>query len=187
MPLVKSLETYLWGYRFRSRIEARWAVLFDRAGIEWQYETEGFLLPSGPYLPDFFLPGYGLWFEVKGRSADDEERQRCRELSYSEFPVLLAEGPVGERPLTLFAFDCTPIGGGESEWNAYLGFWNDKHWLFVRNLPEEVALCNHKWDPLKCNTHGCNNDAWQSVADAVRTARSARFEHGQSPERRSAC
>jgi len=50
---------------FRSRLEARWAVFFDALGEEWQYEVEGFELPSGRYLPDFYLPKRKTYVEVK--------------------------------------------------------------------------------------------------------------------------
>jgi len=50
---MKSIETYAYGCRFRSRLEARWAVFFTEAGIEWEYEPQGFETEAGPYLPDF--------------------------------------------------------------------------------------------------------------------------------------
>ena len=60
MSTIKPIETVYNGYRFRSRLEARWAVFFDAAGIEYQYEPEGFELPSGNYyLPDFRIKCYG--------------------------------------------------------------------------------------------------------------------------------
>lgn len=31
-------------------------------GVEWHYEYEGFALPSGNYLPDFWLPGFRTAF-----------------------------------------------------------------------------------------------------------------------------
>lgn len=37
---IKPIETVYKGYRFRSRLEARWAVFFDAQGIEWEYEPE---------------------------------------------------------------------------------------------------------------------------------------------------
>jgi hypothetical protein len=37
---IKPIETRYNGYRFRSRLEARWAVFFDTLGIEYQYELE---------------------------------------------------------------------------------------------------------------------------------------------------
>jgi hypothetical protein len=43
---IKPIETLYRGYRFRSRLEARWAVFFDGAGIAWQYEPEGFDLSN---------------------------------------------------------------------------------------------------------------------------------------------
>jgi len=62
------IETEYRGYRFRSRLEARWAVAFDRLGIEWKYETQGYHVghETRPYLLDFWLPGLGAWAEVKG-------------------------------------------------------------------------------------------------------------------------
>jgi hypothetical protein len=62
---IQAIETFYKGYRFRSRLEARWAVFFSELGIKWQYEVEGFELPSGRYLPDFYLPDYKCYFEVK--------------------------------------------------------------------------------------------------------------------------
>lgn len=53
---MRALETSYKGYRFRSRLEARWAVLFDRLHLTWAYEPEGYELRSGAlYLPDFVL------------------------------------------------------------------------------------------------------------------------------------
>jgi hypothetical protein len=52
---VRPLETIYKGFRFRSRLEARWAVFFDQCGEQWIYEDQGYLLPSGPYLPDFLI------------------------------------------------------------------------------------------------------------------------------------
>jgi hypothetical protein len=42
----KPIETLYRGYRFRSRLEARWAVFFDRARIPWRYEPEGYDLSA---------------------------------------------------------------------------------------------------------------------------------------------
>ncbi len=73
--MIKAIETRYKGYRFRSRLEARWAVFFDALGLAWEYEPEGFDLgEAGWYLPDFRVtyPGQRKgeeekwWFEVKG-------------------------------------------------------------------------------------------------------------------------
>jgi hypothetical protein len=39
---MRALETHYNGYRFRSRLEARWAVFFDACGIQYRYEPEGY-------------------------------------------------------------------------------------------------------------------------------------------------
>ncbi len=63
---IKAIETQFKGYRFRSRLEARWAVFFDALGIQWEYEKEGYDLGElGWYLPDFWLPEFNQWVEVK--------------------------------------------------------------------------------------------------------------------------
>ena len=89
MPDFKPIETEYKGYRFRSRLEARWAVFFDACGVKWDYEVEGFDLGDGiKYLPDFVLydvhglrddgVNNDLYVEVKGRmtKADAEKIRR---------------------------------------------------------------------------------------------------------------
>jgi hypothetical protein len=65
MQHIAAIQTRFKGYLFRSRLEARWAVFFDRCRAQFVYEAEGFRLPSGPYLPDFYLPRQGLFVEIK--------------------------------------------------------------------------------------------------------------------------
>jgi hypothetical protein len=51
---MKPIETWYKGHRFRSRLEARWAVFFDALQFRWEYEPQGYVLPNtGCYLPDF--------------------------------------------------------------------------------------------------------------------------------------
>lgn len=71
---MNAIETYYKGYRFRSRLEARWAVFFDALDIEWIYEVEGYekdvqfvdYKKTIKYLPDFYLPKTKTWVEIKG-------------------------------------------------------------------------------------------------------------------------
>ena len=73
---MKAIETRYKGHRFRSRLEARWAVFFDAMGIDYRYEPEGFNLGGLWYLPDFYLPKEGMWIEVKpGNLTQDEYRK----------------------------------------------------------------------------------------------------------------
>lgn len=69
MSGLRAIKTEYRGVIFRSRAEARWAVMFDLIEVKWLYEYEGFDLPSGWYLPDFWLPNIDVFAEVKGVAA----------------------------------------------------------------------------------------------------------------------
>lgn len=63
------------GTLFRSTLEARWAVCFDRLGIAWEYEPHTFRFQWGythvSYCPDFRL-ARELYCEVKPTLTDEE-------------------------------------------------------------------------------------------------------------------
>ena len=77
MAEIKPIETHYKGYRFRSRLEARWAVFFDALGIEWEYEKEGYDLGElGWYLPDFWLSRYFCVGEIKPYPMQEDDLPR---------------------------------------------------------------------------------------------------------------
>ena len=64
--MINTIPTTYNNIKFRSRLEARWAVFFDQLGIKYLYEFEGFELENREwYLPDFYLTEYGIYCEVK--------------------------------------------------------------------------------------------------------------------------
>ena len=98
---IKAIQTRYDGCLFRSRLEARWAVFFNHLGLRWRYEPEGFEMPGFRYLPDFFLPDWDVYLEVKpdlpnehvgakgGKDRAQERRggeHRGREFSSAPFP-----------------------------------------------------------------------------------------------------
>lgn len=97
------------GVRFRSRLEARWAGLFDLLRVPWQYEPE---LGLDRWIPDFALTcGAGMLVEVKPAvtlAQLDPHRARI-EQSGVVAPVwlvgaALAFGAGDDPPLGLFGF-----------------------------------------------------------------------------------
>lgn len=65
------------GITFRSRLEARWAAMFDLLGWAWEYEPEC----DGAYIPDFLLHGHGedggkVYVEVKPEAIYQAERSK---------------------------------------------------------------------------------------------------------------
>lgn len=53
-------------YWMKSGTEVRVAQIFDNLKIKYEYEPQRFRLSWCTYKPDFWLPEFGLWVEVKG-------------------------------------------------------------------------------------------------------------------------
>jgi hypothetical protein len=85
---MQSIETEYNGYKFRSRLEARWAIFFDALGIKYEYEPEGYILPDGSkYLPDFYLPDDNLFFEIKGLMNKKDFRKTAMFAKYADILI----------------------------------------------------------------------------------------------------
>lgn len=79
--MIAPIETRFGGRLYRSRTEARWAVALSVARIAFEYEHEGFDLPCGRYLPDFWLPERQIWIEIKGVAPGAVEHAKCDHLA----------------------------------------------------------------------------------------------------------
>src|SRR5713226_9543157 len=95
---MKAIDTEYKGNLFRSRLEARHAILFDCEGIEWTYEQEGYELDGIRYLPDFYIPQSELFIEIMGIQPNQQEQEKAWLLSCeSGRPVIITVGmPVSE-------------------------------------------------------------------------------------------
>jgi hypothetical protein len=83
-----AIETVYKGLRFRSRLEARWAVFFDEAGIKFEYEPQGYQVGEHRYLPDFYLTDLRVFAEVKGSAQSlREEYERLTAVLGSASPL----------------------------------------------------------------------------------------------------
>jgi hypothetical protein len=163
---AKAIETRYKGYRFRSRLEARWAVFFDALGIEWEYEKEGYDLPSGPYLPDFWLPQVRMWAEVKPEEFTEKQETLCQSLAeQTGFSCLLLVGVPSFREYAAIS--------PEDGWDG--GPWRTTYVICTEYLCEHRFFC--------CNGDSRDPDDYEYFYGyhyAVSAARSARFEHGES-------
>lgn len=107
---IKAIETNYRGIKYRSRTEARWAVFLDELRVPYAYEPEGFDLGGEWYLPDFWLPSAGVWFEVKGVAPNERELRVASLLSRaSRCPVIIAPGT----PSACNSFGLIAVNGGE--------------------------------------------------------------------------
>ena len=86
------LATTYRGIRFRSRLEARWAMFFDILGIDFHYEPGSFPVVPGGYTPDFLIPKQAtfdrrLWVEVKPSDYEPHDVDKPDALADEETPV----------------------------------------------------------------------------------------------------
>jgi hypothetical protein len=198
---IKAIETRYAGCRFRSRLEARWAVFFDHLGIGWRYEPEGYCLSNGEfYLPDFFLQGAGVWVEVKGQLGFRDFKRLVR--ATVELPrrgsnlaavnLLL----LGEIPRTGGAFvhsGFVPVDSATVFHQAY--FYNDNGGWIVQPIGDgsifRADAVDHHEDSAEGEYASFLEAAPSAVPDlslradprlkaAYTAALSARFEHGES-------
>ena len=121
--MIRAIETRYKGYRFRSRLEARWAVFFDSLSIDWIYEPEGFDLGQGLwYLPDFWLPQQRFWIEIKPKypfGIDKIKIDKLAEQVNDGDQVFALYGPI---PIpTEIRADWKDING------SYYTKWDDPH------------------------------------------------------------
>jgi hypothetical protein len=94
---VTAIPTMYYGYRFRSRLEARYAVLFTTLGLKWKYEHEGFYLDGLRYLPDFWFPERKWFADVKGEEPGSDDMEKMYRLAAkAKRPLFVLVGTPGD-------------------------------------------------------------------------------------------
>ena len=161
--MIKAIETVYKGYKFRSRLEARWGVFFDTLGIEWQYESEGFDLNGLWYLPDFWLPQVKCWCEIKPHLPGnlDNQVEKWGELSRHN-PLLVITGqPYPNEYVLTFVENAEVLGDGQF-WPAVT---KEQYILVIHNPHRDIF----NYIPLT------TLDFHPQVTQALIAARQARF------------
>lgn len=166
---MKAVETKYKGYRFRSRLEARWAIFFDALGCRWEYELQGYDLGrSGWYLCDFFLRSpdglSGVWCEVKATRPTRSEILKLKDLvKHTGTPGWFLVGSPGEDSALVCIgpqMNVLPpvVGDDADRWRSQIQLLLTQ--IRHNELIEPPALLD-------------------SLEFAVGRARGARFEHGE--------
>lgn len=189
---MKAIETHYKGYRFRSRLEARWAVFFDALGASWDYEQEGLDIDGHWYLPDFWFPTLECFGEVK----PDTLTQKDFSLAVACRSILLVGTPdvKGYRiPHEHSCYACyrSEIAGcGTCEdhkcinRSPYGGCANYGNCRGNENLPCETSTTN----VMDLCSSFLKGRVWMNYGEdyddprflhAVYAARGARFDHGE--------
>lgn len=153
----------------------------DWLRIPWDYEIKGFNFNGERYLPDFWLPRFGMFIEVKGEEATLKEEalaQKVRDEAGTSIAVI--HGYPTENAGRLFTFNCTDSGGGVADEYFKIaghpteGFQLDNVWgdtIFGSSYFEPVI-------PSVQNRESVDNSL---LNFAALMAKQARFEHGVDP------
>jgi hypothetical protein len=122
----KSKDTFYNGYKFRSRLEAKWAYWSDCIGKKYIYEMEGFELGNGiSYLPDFWFPEDNFWVEIKPETPTLEEIEKAIRLEeYTGFPVIFFVGQPWPTECTSRYYQ-RKIGNGLYKESFHDAWWSD--------------------------------------------------------------
>ena len=194
----RPIQTFYKGYRFRSRLEARWAVFFDHCGVAWEYEPEGFELENGLYyLPDFLLHGVtgrvegDLWVEVKGNMTEESARKilafsgvedECDDPNINEYvvkrPILVVGGIPDGTSMGRINYEIAKAGYNDKEWhgaNAFNFFTVDGDYFAAHPGVNKTGGFELFGDD---SSYLCEQDDI-ATERAYRAARCARFEHGE--------
>jgi hypothetical protein len=102
---IAAIETRYSGINFRSRLEARWAAMFDLLGWGWTYEPTDF---KG-WIPDFAIHGEKEIIYVEVKPVGDFPEEVANKLAASGCPGdVLIVGMLG--PTWSKKYECPTIG-----------------------------------------------------------------------------
>jgi hypothetical protein len=166
MQKIQAIETRYKGYRFRSRLEARWAVFFDMLGIRWEYEKEGYDLGrDGRYLPDFWLPDMERWIEIKGQEPTASEILKLESLArVTKCDAFLVVGvPDISMPIYM---RCVWLDDGLSTIFAH------EELSELSDILSDISVLAGGCDVVNCK---CDQECLMCLV-AISAARAARFE-----------
>jgi hypothetical protein len=183
---IKPIETVYDGYRFRSRLEARWAVFFDSLGVKYEYEPEGFELPGlGGYLPDFRVmchasrggecEPFPLYIEVKG-SMDQASAEKIKAFGWpllivGNIPNIYSVSAIHSSDL-LGSYDTLGYGICPFNYETVDGDY----------FAAYPCAQDGKFGLLGDDSHYIHWGDHVLTAYAYLAARQARFEHGERPQ-----
>ena len=197
---MKAIQTNYNGYKFRSRLEARWAVFFDSIGLNWSYETEGYVLENGKYyLPDFTiyrLDKRKIHYEVKPKNYKDEINY-AKPLIGDPYDYLGIDaltmcprcGNIDVGGISVGGYEFEPMGNYTSYRNGEIMFNCHECDMETPFGTDEILNDGFLGDHFEIWLHEgvlfltkpFSGYWYRLFHDSVIKARQARFEHGETP------
>lgn len=118
---IAAIPTVYKGIKFKSRVEARWAVFFDLCGLRWEYEKEKLDTGYQVYIPDFHVFGRDVYggttktlVEIKGKAPSEAEVSKLQNVSRADAFILV--GP----PSTSQCVCLFDDGAGRARTDGYI-------------------------------------------------------------------
>lgn len=142
---MKAIETEYSGVLFRSRLEARWAILFDAMELQWYYEPDCFELKSGKkYTPDFYISEYEVYVEIKPNRDVLSESYHVNRFLEFEKPLLVLMGEYPNFNTNLLFNSSFPLEVILlPKYSKYAPFWSSG-----QNVGEPESLFFEQFDDL---------------------------------------
>lgn len=182
-PQIKAIKTTYNGILFNSRLEARWAYIFDQLNLSWMYEPEGFESNGQRYLPDFYIKNWECFVEVKNPVNPAKEKYRDFALNGITSPLILLTD-IRTRKDTIrvdsvYCFDTTNGSGGPYVESGFIYFckihgighlefrlyWED------RKIYKDINF-RKRWTEYFCNSEEMSV---LNLREIVNKAKSKRF------------
>ncbi len=74
-PCLNNKRIQYEGISMRSSWEVKFAYFLDCSGIKWKYEPKRFYMDNYTYCPDFYIPEWNLYIEIKGWWRDNAKKK----------------------------------------------------------------------------------------------------------------
>lgn len=191
----RAIETVYNGVVYRSRLEARFAVLWDTLGVDHLYEAEGYETPYGRYLPDQWLPGVymasravkGVLLEIKPEGWDEKltvhrtERVALDDEGMEEYDIWQTNTEARleyvAMQLGVGALFARGYDSDKSEWVQVAPKWDSPMALYSCPACQAVAFVARDPFSMRCPVCGQADYAGSQVriAQAVYAAQRTRF------------
>ena len=135
------------GIRYRSLLEAKWALFFDILGVEFLYECDKYKLGDISYIPDFYIPHLGIFIEIKGttpKRIECEKAYRLAHLEKKDVFIIHSNFPRGStrKHIRYFGHSNARKMGGRGEY-AISRCYHNGHIGLQQLDNEPCKLCGH--------------------------------------------
>lgn len=183
MP-IKAIETiYPWpnGNRYRSRLEARFAVFLDKMDIPFTYEEEGYDLGDDLwYLPDFRIYNYFVEIKAPDRMTHVDVLKTGKLAALTGKAVFICALPENHIAAYIPSYRISVGFWGQCPLCRALGFADIQQIAPSEEPPSEIPF----WCP-QCSTNKRLKVKDSAIAslftplllESTTAARQARFEH----------